>query len=283
MKLLVFGSTGQVATELRRLAPDARFLTRAEADLARPADCAAAIEAADAEAVINAAAWTAVDKAEDEFNAAMIANAAAPAAMAKACAARGLPFVHVSTDYVFPGTGTAPHAPDDPVDPPNIYGRSKLAGELSVRYSGGRTAILRTSWVFSAHGSNFVKTMLRLGRERTELRIVADQIGGPTPAADIAAACLTLAAALKDGHASGIWHLSGAPDVSWADFAREIFRQAGLPTQVQDIATADYPTPAKRPQNSRLDCSGLTADFGIERPDWRESLGRVLRELEAQT
>ena len=160
------------------------------------------------------------------------------------------------------------------------YGRSKLAGEVAVRAAGGPHAILRTSWVVSAHGANFVKTMLRLGAERDTLTIVADQIGGPTAAADIAAALLTMTRAFHAGQGTtGTYHFSGAPDVSWADFARAIFAGSGLTCMVEDIPTSAYPTPARRPANSRMDCTALTRDYGIERPDWRESLRDILADL----
>ena len=232
MKLLVFGQSGQVARELaRRLPADmtATFLGRDRSDLSDPAACGAAIAAHQADAVINAAAWTAVDKAESEEAAALVINGDAPGAMARACVAKGMPFLHISTDYVFDGKGTAPFTPADPVAPQNAYGRSKLAGEIAVRDSGARHVILRTSWVVSAHGANFVKTMLRLGAERDSLNVVADQIGAPTPAAAIAQALLTAARALQDGAAGGTYHFAGAPDTSWADFARAIMAGAGLP------------------------------------------------------
>ncbi|MBI1170240.1 dTDP-4-dehydrorhamnose reductase [bacterium] len=280
MHLIVFGQSGQVARELaRRLPADvtARFLSRAEADLADPAACAAAIGPCDA--VINAAAWTAVDKAEAEEAAATVINGAAPAAMARACAARGLPFLHLSTDYVFDGAGTTAFGVDHPTAPLNAYGRSKLAGETGIRAAGGAHLILRTSWVVSAHGANFVKTMLRLGRERASLNVVADQIGGPTPAADIADALLTAARAMRAGAKGGTHHFAGAPDTSWAGFAREIMARAGLSCQINDIPTEAYPTPARRPLNSRLDCAALQAAFGIARPDWRHGLDLILQEL----
>ena len=283
MRVLVFGQTGQVATELARQATSDIAMTclgRDRADLADPAACAAAIAASDADVVINAAAYTAVDKAESEEPLATTINGTSPGAMARACAARAIPFLHVSTDYVFDGSGTRPWQPHDPTGPLSAYGRSKLAGEDAVRAAGGPHAILRTSWVFSAHGANFVKTMLRLGAEREKLTIVADQIGGPTAAADIAAALLTMARAFQAGQGtSGTYHFSGAPDVSWADFAREIFAQSGLTCQVQDIPTSAYPTPARRPSNSRMDCTALARDFAIERPDWHASLASVLSEL----
>jgi dTDP-4-dehydrorhamnose reductase len=283
VKVLVFGQTGQVARELARRLPagiTAEFLGRERAALSDPAACAAAIAASDADVVINAAAWTAVDKAETEEAAALLVNGAAPTAMAQACAAKGVPFVHISTDYVFDGAGDQPFDTAHPVAPLGAYGRSKLAGEQGVQAAGGVFAIMRTSWVVSAHGANFVKTMLRLGAERESLNVVADQIGGPTPAADIADALYTIAAGLLAGKAGGILHFSGAPDVSWAQFAREIMQQAGLACVVNDIPSSAYPTPAKRPLNSRLECGELAA-FGIERPDWRLGLNDIIKELQA--
>ena len=289
MRLLVFWRTGQVATELRRLAPEARvrhgapearFLGREAVDLADAEAVARAVTGAQADAVINAAAWTAVDAAEANREAAFVVNGTAPAAMAAACARRGIPLVHLSTDYVFDGSGERPWAPGDPTGPLGAYGASKLAGEEGVRAAGGPHAIVRTSWVFSAHGSNFVKTMLRLGRERGTLRVVADQIGGPTPADSIAAACLAIAEALvSDPGRSGTYHFSGAPDVAWAGFARAIFDRAGLQVAVEDIASKAYPTPAPRPRNSRLDCGATEAAFGLPRPDWRAGLDRALATL----
>lgn len=279
MNLLVFGQTGQVAREMAQIVPDGRFLGRDQADLMQPALCRDLILKARPDAVINAAAWTAVDRAEAEEEAATVVNGAAPGEMAGACAALGIPFLHVSTDYVFDGFGTAPFAPDHPTAPLGGYGRSKLAGEQAVRAAGGHHLILRTSWVFSAHGTNFVKTMLRLGAERDSLNVVADQIGGPTPASAIAAALATAAQAMIAGHAGGTHHFAGAPDVSWADFARAIMAEAGLACRINDIPSTDYPTPARRPANSRLDCSALTAAFGIDRPDWRAALNDVVKEV----
>jgi dTDP-4-dehydrorhamnose reductase len=282
MRILVFGRTGQVATELARRMPDgvtARFLGREAADLLDPAACAAQI--ADCDAVINAAAWTAVDRAEAEEAAATVVNGDAPTVMARACAAQRLPFLHVSTDYVFDGAGDQPFRPDHPTAPLGAYGRSKLAGEQGVRAAGGVHLILRTSWVVSAHGANFVKTMLRLGRERPSLTVVSDQIGGPTPAAAIADALYIAARALRDGTPGGTHHFAGSPDTSWADFARTIMDRAGLPCQITNIPTSAYPTPAKRPPNSRLDCSALEQTYGIRRPDWRAGLDDILRELNA--
>ena len=281
MKVLVFGRTGQVARALIAEGPAAEVeitaLGRDAADLTNPAACAAMIAASDADAVINAAAYTAVDAAETDEATAHIVNADAPTAMAQACAARAIPFVHISTDYVFDGSAGAPWQPTDPTGPLGAYGRTKLAGEEGVTGAGGTFAILRTAWVFDADGKNFVTTMLRLSETRDALTVVGDQIGGPTPADAIAAACLTIAKTLAAGQGSpGTYHFSGTPDVSWADFARAIFDIADRDVTVTDITTADYPTPAKRPANSRLDCTSTEATFGIARPDWRSALAKML-------
>ena len=284
MTILVFGKTGQVARELQAKAAltqrSLMALSRDEADLSDPEACAAAIAAHQPSAVINAAAYTAVDKAEEEEELATAINGDAPAAMARACAHRAIPFVHISTDYVFDGAGDAPRHPGAAPAPVGAYGRSKLAGESGIIASGAPAAILRTSWVFSAHGNNFVKTMLRLGAEREQLGIVADQIGGPTSAASIAAACLAIADQLgSDPKKGGVYHFAGRPDVSWAGFAREIFKQADLRCKVAEIATKDYPTPAQRPLNSRLDCGSTHSVFGLSRPDWGSDLSAVITEL----
>jgi len=286
--LLVFGCTGQVARELQHLAAvqalDLLALGRDAADLAQPSACAAAIHAHCPRAVVNAAAYTAVDRAEDEEPLATAINGAAPAEMALACKALNIPLVHISTDYVFPGTGHSPWAPHDVTMPANAYGRSKCAGEEGIRASGATHAILRTSWVFSAHGNNFVKTMLRLSDTRDQISVVDDQIGGPTPARAIAAACLTIAQQLQDApEKTGTYHFSGAPDASWCSFARAIFRLTGRPTRVEAIPTSAYPTPAARPLNSRLDCNTTTSVFGLARPDWHAGLEECLTELGVST
>jgi dTDP-4-dehydrorhamnose reductase len=282
MKVLVFGETGQVATALRKRAGDIDLVTlgRDQADLGMPDMLRAAIDATDANVIINAAAYTSVDKAETDRDQAEQVNHFAVGTMARAAAKRGLPFLHISTDYVFPGDGDKPWAPDAATGPLGVYGATKLRGEQAIIFADGPHAILRTSWVFSAHGNNFVKTMLRLGADRLSLNIVDDQIGGPTAADDIADALLVMARAYATGdQASGVYHFAGAPDCSWARFAREIFTQSGLNVTVTGIPTTDYPTPAKRPLNSRLDCATLEADFGIKRPDWQRSLDHVIGEL----
>lgn len=279
MRVLVFGRTGQLARALARRAPDATYLGRDAADLANPETCAQAVRDSGAEAVINAAAHTAVDRAEEEEALATTVNGDAPGAMARAAAAAGIPFLHVSSDYVFSGQGDAPYPVDAPIAPLGAYGRSKAAGEAQVAAAGGVHAILRTSWVFSADGGNFVKTMLRLGAERDALRVVDDQVGGPTEAGDIADALLAMLPALKDGAPSGAYHFAGAPDVSWAGFAEAIMTRAGLDCAIERIPSSEYPTPAARPLNSRLDCSRTEQVFGIARPDWRDGLDRVLEAL----
>ena len=283
MRLLVFGHSGQVATELRALAgPDLEIIAlgRAAADLDDPEACAAAVAGTAAEAVINAAAFTAVDRAETEEEAATRINAAAPAAMARAAAAQGTPFLHISTDYVFSGAEGPPWREEDPPGPLSAYGRSKLAGERAVMAANPQAVILRTAWVFSAHGGNFVRTMLRLGAERDHLRVVDDQIGGPTPAAAIAAALVAIARARVAGAgAPGLFHFIGSPAVSWCGFAHEIMARAGLSTPVEAISTAEFPTPARRPANAVLDCSRIAAVYGLAQPDWRDGLDAVLAAL----
>ncbi len=280
--LLVFGRTGQVGRELARLAPDAVCLGRAEADFAAAPDFGAILDRHRPRAVINAAAYTAVDRAEEEESLAMRVNGEAVVRLAEAAAARGLPLVHVSTDYVFDGSGSRPWRPEDPPAPRSAYGRSKLAGEEGVRAAAGPHTVVRTSWVFSAHGRNFVRTMLRLGAERPVVQVVADQVGGPTPAAALAGALVCIADALiRDPGCSGTYHYAGAPDVSWAAFARRIFQVAGLETRVEEVSTEAFGAPAPRPKNSRLDCTATEAAFGLARPDWEEGLRMVLEELGA--
>lgn len=280
MSVLVFGSTGQVARELKRQLPAALFLDRAACDLERQGAADAAIRSAGCKTVINVAAYTAVQAAERELERAQQVNAAAPAEMAAACAALSIPLIHVSTDYVFDGTGDTPWKPSDRCEPATVYGKSKLDGENAIRESGGPHVILRTSWVFSEHGGNFVRTMLRLSSERDALNVVSDQVGGPTSAGSIAAGLKRIAEIVAADHeVTGTYHFSGFPDVSWAEFARAIFQHAGAPTQVHDIATADYPSPVPRPLNSRLDCTATEAVFDIKRPRWQSDLAGVVARI----
>lgn len=302
MRILLLGGNGQVGTELRRaLAPlgDVLVATRT-GRLDDGASCLAAdfdaldslpalVEAAAPDMVLNAAAWTAVDQAEQQPEAAFRANAQAPGALARACAARGVPFVHYSTDYVFDGRGTRPYREDAPTAPLGVYGASKLAGEDAVRAAGGTALIFRTAWVYAEHGRNFLRTMLRLGAERDHLRVVADQMGTPTPAAliaDVTAAVLRqVVAAEPAARPAGVWHLTASGHTSWHGFAEAIFAEAvsrGLLARapvVEAIGTADYPTPARRPVYSCLDTARLRADFGIVPPDWRTALAEVVARM----
>lgn len=285
MRVLVFGRSGQVGRELAAEAAarglELRALGREDADLTDPEACARRVAEADADVVINAAAYTAVDRAESEPELAAVVNWAAPAAMAAAAAGRGLPFLQVSTDYVLDGAEGPPRREDDPVGPLSAYGRTKLMGERAVIEAGGPHVVLRTEWVFSAHGSNFVKSMLRLAGERDELRIVDDQRGGPTPARAVARALLDIAACWRDGRgASGVFHFAGAPAVSWAEFARCIFGLLDGPVpRVAPIPSSEYPVAARRPTNSVLDCSRIRDVYGIGQPDWRPALEQVIAEL----
>lgn len=277
--VLVFGSSGQVATELGRIA-NVRCVGRAEADLENPGACSEAIKHYAPSAVINAAAYTAVDKAEGDQAVAEIVNAYTPKAMAHTCAEMGIPLVQISTDYVFGGSSSGAFTPSDQTSPQNAYGRTKLLGENFIKNSGCVFAVVRTSWVFSAHGNNFVKTMLRLSRSRDKLSVVNDQVGGPTSARAIANACMEIAVQLQvNASKAGVYHFSGAPDVSWFEFAQQIFERANLNVKVTGIPTAEYPTPAARPLNSRLDCSDTYRIFGVKQPDWRIELDGVLTDL----
>lgn len=278
--ILVFGKSGQVATELQSF-NNIVAISRDQADLSNPSSCSDAIKTYEPEAVINAAAYTAVDKAETEEALATVINGEAPTAMAHACADLKIPLVHISSDYVFNGKTDTPWQPIDKTEPQNAYGRSKKIGEEGIRKTSSTHAILRTSWVFSAHGSNFVKTMIKLAEEKEELHLVADQFGGPTPAKDIAKACIQIAEQLlKNPRKSGTYHFSGAPDVSWAYFATKIFERVGRTVNVVPVPTSDYPTTATRPLNSRLDCRTTKHTFLIDRPNWRIGLNNILNELE---
>jgi dTDP-4-dehydrorhamnose reductase len=281
MKTLVFGKVGQVGTELQRRG-DVIALDYDVADFCKPETCIAAIDKHAPDVVINAVAYTAVDKAEEEEDLATVINGHTPGLIAQACAARKIPLVHISTDYVFAGGGEKAWLETDKAEPKNVYGRSKLLGERLVAEAAGVHAIIRTAWVFSAHGNNFVKTMLRIGKGKDQLNIVDDQIGGPTPAAAIADVCLQIGSQLiKEPQKTGLYHFSGAPDVSWKTFAGEIFSKAGYDLKVNGIPTSQYPTPASRPANSRLDCQAIFQTFAINRPNWCQGLDDVLFDLAA--
>lgn len=293
MTSLVLGANGQVGQALlRALAPldEVVGATRSgtlsdgsaslTADFADPGSVVALLHATKPARVINAAAYTAVDKAESDTGAARVTNADTPGAIARWCAEHGVPLVHYSTDYVFDGSGARPYRPDDVPAPLGVYGATKLAGEDVIRAAGGRHLILRTAWVYAAHGQNFLRTMLRLGAERDVLRVVADQVGTPTPAALIAG--VTAQILCTDNSASGTWHLTARGETSWHGFAEAIFEGAverrliARAPKVEAISTADYPTPARRPAYSCLDTSTLERDFRIALPDWRDALAGVL-------
>ncbi len=282
MNVLVFGKSGQVARELSRCASDQpfslNFISRKNADLLYPDRCEKIILSKKPDAVINAAAWTAVDEAETFENEASIVNGKSPGAMARACKTLSIPFLHISSDYVFDGSGKSPWLPNDVVNPISAYGRSKLLGEKLIIESGARSIIMRTSWVFSSHGSNFVKTMLRLGNERDKINVVGDQIGGPTSANSIAKSILILIDGLLNGKEGAIIHFSGEPDVSWAEFAKSIFKRANLNCKINSIESKNFQTQASRPLNSRLKDPELKS-YGIYRSNWKEDLNIVLKEL----
>ncbi|MDI1251947.1 dTDP-4-dehydrorhamnose reductase [Thermomonas sp.] len=295
MRVLLLGGNGQVGRELRRSLPalgEVIVATRdgedadVVADFNRPESLAALIEAIVPDVVVNAAAYTAVDKAETDSDVAFRINAEAPTAIAQACKAADALLVHFSTDYVFDGQASRAYLEDDVTAPLGVYGASKLAGEQAIRDSGARHAILRTAWVYAAHGKNFLLTMLRLAGERDELRVVADQLGAPTPAAWIADATKDL---LRRGVVeSGTWHLTTCGETNWHAFASAIIDDAyelGLLQRkpvVLPITTADYPTPACRPAYSVLDSARLQRDFGIVPPGWRDGLKQTLAELVEQ-
>lgn len=284
--ILVFGQSGQVARELERLGRERGLsLTlagRERLDLAGD-DPAPIFDETTPEAVFNAAAYTAVDKAESEPAAAYALNRDAPGRLAALCAARDIPFVHISSDYVFPGDKPAPYVEGDMRGPRSVYGRSKTEGEDAVMAAGGRYAILRTAWVFGAFGQNFVKTMLRLAETRDEVGVVADQLGRPTWSRDVAEAALQAAELLiQRPELTGVYHAAGADDATWADLAEATFALSGRNTAVRRIATADYPTPAVRPANSRLDSSRFAALGDWKPRPWREALTGALKDLETQ-
>jgi dTDP-4-dehydrorhamnose reductase len=290
MEILVLGGGGQVGTELQAHAWPEGVRVHAPArdalDITDPAAVAAALAERDYAAVINTAAYTAVDKAESDVTAAWRLNALAPAILAEQTRARDIPLVHVSTDYVFAGTKPeGAYAPDEPVDPRSVYGASKAAGEFAVRTANPRHAILRTAWVVSPHRGNFVKTMLRLSAERDRLTVVDDQHGCPTSAADLAAALATVALRLaKDPAApTGTFHCVNGGATTWCGFARAIVaggaRRGGREVPVEGIPTSAYPTPARRPFNSRLSTDSLTTTYGIAMRPWETALDDILDRL----
>jgi dTDP-4-dehydrorhamnose reductase len=292
MKVLVFGAGGQIGHEVVRApwSPSCELvpLDHAAGDITKPAPLAALVAQQRPDLVINLAAYTAVDRAESEAGLAWAVNCAGAANIAATCGDRQTPLIHLSTDYVFDGTKPGPYREDDATNPLGVYGRSKEAGERAIRAAAALHIILRTAWVYGAHGGNFVKTMLRLGAERPMLRVVADQRGSPTAATDIAAALVTLARHIEGGGKDwGTFHFAGAGAVSWHGFAEEIVEAAtrlgAWPAvsrpQVEAITTKEYPTPARRPLNSVLDCRKITQVFGISPPSRPGSLAPVIYEL----
>jgi len=294
VRILLLGANGQVGTNLRRsLAPLGELIVATRngqlldgascevADFDEPDSLHELVERIAPGIVVNAAAYTAVDRAEEDVEATFRANAQAPASLAEACAKRDALLVHYSTDYVFDGRGSRPYREDDATSPLGVYGASKLAGEDAIRDSGTRYMIFRTAWVYAAHGKNFLLTMLRLAKERDELRVVGDQVGTPTPAALIAD--VTAEILRQPFRESGIWNLTATGQTSWHGFAQAIVDEAverGLierVPKVTSITTADYPTPATRPACSVLDVERLQSDFGIDLPDWSEGLRRTLQ------
>lgn len=291
MRLVVTGREGQVA---RSLAERARgsdieivLLGRPELDLAGESNSIAqAIEAARPDVIVSAAAYTQVDKAESEPDLAFAVNEAGPRALAEAASRLGVPLIHLSTDYVFDGSKTSPYVEEDQTRPTGVYGASKLAGEQAVFSEHPDSVVLRTAWVYSPFGANFVKTMLRLAGDRDEIGIVADQRGNPTSALDIADGVLKVATNLRrsaDSSLRGLFHMTAAGEASWAEFAEAIFSASaqhdGPSARVRPIATADYPTPAKRPANSRLSSAKLERIHGVRLPDWHPSLNKVVTRL----
>ena len=280
--ILVTGGTGQLASALAAASSSVRVVGRPDFDFDRPESIEAAFRAANPALVVNAAAYTAVDLAETDSEAAFRANRDGPAVLALLCAAAGVPLIHISTDYVFDGAKGAPYTEEDPVSPTGVYGASKLAGEQAVLDSGARAAILRTSWVHYHVGKNFVRTMLTVGKTRERLTVVADQRGCPTSAADLADAVLAVANRMLVGwrdEYAGVFHAAGTGDTTWFGLAQAVFEDAAaqgwkIPV-VAPIATADWPTPARRPADSRLDCTRLADIVGARLPHWRDGLRRT--------
>lgn len=294
MRLLVTGKSGQLATALLEMGAtrgvDIVTVGRPEFDLADPGADLAPLTRARPDAIISAAAYTAVDKAEAEAPVAEQINAAAPALLARFAADRGIPIVHLSTDYVFDGTKPTPYVETDPTHPLGVYGATKLGGEQAVASVNPNHAILRTAWVYSPFGNNFLRTMLRLAQTRSVLSVVADQQGNPTSALDLADAVISVAKSLlaspDDPTLRGIFHVAGSGSASWADFATEIFRlsagQGGPSASVLPIPSTQYPTPARRPANSRLATNKLAQAYGVTLSSWQESTAATVKRLLAE-
>ncbi|WP_051013519.1 dTDP-4-dehydrorhamnose reductase [Pararhodospirillum photometricum] len=288
MKVLVLGTPGQLGHELMRaswpIGVSLAGVGHPDFDMSLEKDVLRVVAEYDPNLVINATAYTAVDKAEKEPELAFAVNRDGPRFLAQDCARRGIPVIHVSTDYVFDGTKDGWYVEEDPIAPLNVYGASKAAGELEIREIWHRHVILRTTWVYAAHGTNFVKKMLHLGAERETLSVVADQYGAPTAAADLAATITSVVAHIaQGGKAWGTYHATGSGETTWHGFAEHIFQrleqETGRRPILHAITTDNYPTPARRPKNSRLDCTKLKNNFDIVLPHWQKSLDRVIDEL----
>lgn len=291
MKILITGAQGQVGKELFAIVQQQGFdviaAGRHELDITQRERVEEIIALQSPDIVINAAAYTAVDKAEEEQDIAYAINRDGASHLASISARQNIPLLHISTDYVFDGTKDSAYSEDDAVSPLGVYGISKYQGEEAIRKTCPQHIILRVAWVFGAQGNNFVKTMLRLGKDRNELNVVSDQFGGPSPAKNIAETLISLAKQYQQENslAWGTYHYCGTEKTNWCDFSKEIFKQAkeqGLikkEIKVNAITTAEYPIPAKRPQNSMLDCAKIKNTFGIEMPNWKKALNQVLIEL----
>ena len=279
-KVLVTGANGQLGSEIRRISglfPDIvfAFTDVDELDITHSLKVASYLAAFQPQFLINCAAYTAVDKAETDIEMATLLNATAVGILSKQSAEIGCKMIHVSTDYVFNGRGPRPYKEDDPVDPQSAYGKTKLEGEVLCQKFNPESLIIRTSWLYSAFGNNFVKTMIRLGNERDELGVIVDQIGSPTNAADLAAAVLTIISSVENGNKSfvpGIYHYSNEGVASWYDFTKAIFDIAGINCSVKPIASEDYPSPVQRPAYSVMNKSKIKLIFGLQIPHWRDSL-----------
>ncbi len=287
-EILITGGSGQLGDSLRKLAAlrglEFVAVSRPEFDFLRPDTIDSCFAAANPVLVINAAAYTAVDAAETHLEEAAAGNHTGPLRLAELCAGAGIPFIHVSTDYVFDGAKAAPYVEDDVTAPTGVYGATKRDGEVAILNTNARAIILRTAWVYSAHGKNFARTMLNAARKTNTLRVVADQRGTPTAAPDLAGAILDIAAIVFEGgwdeKYRGIFHATGSGETTWHGFAEAIFAVAGLHPEVIPITTADWPTPAKRPVDSRLNCGKLAKIFGCRLPDWQASLPGIVEALQ---
>ena len=273
-KILITGCNGQLGTELGLLLPNAVKTDKDDLDITDENAVRDFVQKNNIDIIINCAAYTAVDKAEDDVASAQKINVDGPRNLAKS----GAKIIHISTDYVFDGTGHKPYTPDDATNPVSVYGKTKLAGELAVLENADIAVVIRTAWLYSPYGNNFVKTMLRLGAEKSELNVVSDQIGTPTYAADLAKAVVAILPQLNKEN-SGVYHFTDEGVCSWYDFATEIMTMAGLQCNVRPIPSSAYPTRATRPHYSVLDKSKIKQVFGVEIPHWRKSLKACLKEL----